>query len=60
MTFEPRCKACRENSASIYFVYCAGCVMRKEYLARTKPEPTVCPEVKRETFPTSFPPAEPK
>jgi len=60
MTFEPRCKACRENDKTLFYVFCSGCAMRREYVNRTPAEPIACPEVKREVFPSTFPPAEPK
>lgn len=58
MSFEPRCKACRDNDKTLFYVFCSGCAMRREYVNRAKAEPIVCPEVNREVFPTSFPPTE--
>lgn len=56
--YQPRCKACQENDPKSFYRTCSGCAMRREYVNRAKVEPIVCPEVKREVFPASFPPTE--
>jgi len=58
MTFEPRCKACRENDKTLFYVYCAGCILRKDYANRIAPKPMEHPAISRESFPSTFPPSE--